>query len=312
MKLCELFERCAFDAIVPHLLRIDPEHELQLPYYREAYDILRHTPPRETDETIPVEWCDDDVAFGGERYLHIGNCEGDYWDCNLGKRLAVAGDVALPDEELAAHCLWSLTFYGYTPDDRDYFDREPRNRYELLADRLENKRIENYARQKHVRALSMEEWAEVHRREKRRNRPKRMRDHRQKRRIDELKRMGCAEHTITQILDRTDAFSREQLSYLFDTEWGSETVYRSRAYDKRQRLPYLLETVTRYAVDKNGPYSLVLAILSVDKTHPLEEEEAAVFRQIIASLPDGADICRTVGTRDGLGEEAELMLIKSR
>jgi len=312
MKLCELFERCAFDAIVPHLLRIYPEHGTQLPYYREAYDILRHTPPRETDETIPIEWCDDDVAFGGERYIHIGNCEGDYWDSNLGKRLAVAGDVALSDEELAAHCLWSLTFYGYTPDDRDYFDRKPRNRYERLADRLENRRFENYARQKHVRALPMEEWAEFQRREKRRNRPKRMRDHRQKRRIDELKRMGRAEHTITQILARTDAFSREQLSYLFDAELVSETVYRSRAYDKRQRLPYLLETVTRYAVDRHATYTLILAILCVDKTHPLEEDEFAVFRQIIASLPAGTDICWAVSEKDDLGDEAELMLIKSR
>jgi len=229
----------------------------------------------------------------------------------------VAGDVALSDEELAAHCLWSLTFYGFTPDGRGYFDREPRNFYEWLADRLENRQFENYARRKNKTiasraALTIEEWAEYHRREKRRNRPKRMRDHRQKRRIDKLKRMGCVEHTITQILARTDAFSREQLSDLFDTERGSETIYRSRAYDKRQRLPYLLETVTRYAVDKHGPYTRIIVILSVDKTHSLEEKEAAVFRQIIASLPAGVDICTAIGTKDGLGCEAELMMIKSR
>lgn len=170
MKLCELFERCAFDAIVPHLLRIYPEHETQLPYYREAYDILRHTQPRETDETIPVEWCDDDVVFGGERYLHIGNCEGDFWNSNLGKRLALAGDVSISDEEMAARCLWSLTSYGFTPDGRGYFDREPHNLYEWLADRLENRQFENYVRRKNKTiasraALTIEEWAEYHRRE---------------------------------------------------------------------------------------------------------------------------------------------------
>lgn len=277
---------------------------------------MRHTPPREIDETIPVEWCDDDAEFGGERYIHIGNCEGDYWNCNLGKQLAIDNDVMISYEELAARCLWSLTFYGFTPDDRDHFDREPRNLYEWLADRLENKRFENYARQKNKTiasraALSIEEWKVFHRREKRRNRPKRMRDHRQKRRIETLKRMGCAEHTIEQILDRTEAFNREQLSYLFDTEQVCERIYRSRAYDKQQRLPYLLETVTRYATDIHDPYTLIVAILSVDPAHSLEEE-AAVFRQIIATLPAGVDICWTVGTKDGLGEEAELMMIKSR
>ncbi len=126
MKLSELFERCPFDAIVPHLLRIYPEHETQLPYYREAYDILRHMLPRETDEMIWVGWCEDDVEFGVERYLYIGHCEGDYWDRNLGKQLAIDDDVTISDEELAAHCLWSLTYYGYTPPgDHSSFDHGP-------------------------------------------------------------------------------------------------------------------------------------------------------------------------------------------
>lgn len=316
MRLCELFERCPFDAIVPHLLRIYPEHETQLPYYREAYDILRHTPPRETDEMIWVGWCDADVEFGGERYLHIGHCEGDYWERNLGKQFAIDDDVTISDEELAAHCLWSLTYYGYTPPgDRSYSDSKPRNRYDLLAERLERKRFENYARRKDKtdgNTLSLKELDERICRKKRRNRSKRMRDHRQKYRIARLKRMGCAEHTIMRILDRTDVFSRVQLSYLFDAEHVCETVYRSHAYGKRQRLYYLLETVTRYVIDKGGPYALALVILSVDPAHPLEEEEIAVFRQIIATLPAETDICWTIGTKEGLGEEAELMMIKNR
>ncbi len=181
---------------------------------------------------------------------------------------------------------------------------------------MEHKQFENYIRRKNITEgdiiSHIKEIDEGIRREKRRNRPKRMRDHRQQRRIDELRRMGCAENTIMRILDRTDAFSRVQLSYLFDTEFVCETIYRSRAYDKRRRLPYLLETVTRYAVDEGGPYTLVLVILSVESAHPLEEEEAAVFRQIIATLPAGTDICWTVGKKEGLGEEAELMMIKSR
>ncbi len=43
MKIDELFPRCAFDATDQLGRRICPEHELQLPDYREEFDILHHS-----------------------------------------------------------------------------------------------------------------------------------------------------------------------------------------------------------------------------------------------------------------------------
>ena len=103
-----------FEQIVPHIVRVFPEQKSQIPYYKEAFDILRHMEYAENGETIPVEWVREEDE---EPYIHIDNCEGDYWESNLGKRLEIATDVQLSDAELAARCLWSLTFYQFSPDD---------------------------------------------------------------------------------------------------------------------------------------------------------------------------------------------------
>ena len=187
MKLKELLARCDFDSIVPHLLHIYPRHATQLPWYKEAYDILRHTESVDNDGTIQVAWCNDDVKYGGKPYIYISNCEGQCWEYCLGAQLDVADDVHIADAELAARCLWSLTFYGFRPDESDYFDcyRTPRNPYEEQAKRLEDAQFRNYARKRPGRfhALTDEEWKIYHHRQSRRNRPKRMRDHRQEVRI---------------------------------------------------------------------------------------------------------------------------------
>ena len=73
-----------------------------------------------------------------------------------------------------------------------------------------------------------------------------MRDHRQNLHIKQLKRMGKVEYDIDRILRRTQQFTRSELNYLFDTKLITPATYHSRTYDRSRRLPYLLETLTRY------------------------------------------------------------------
>ena len=69
MKLHELLELTPFDAIAPHIVRIFPEQTSQLPHYKEAYDVLRHTSPAQTNEQIIVRWCRIDEEYGEEPYM---------------------------------------------------------------------------------------------------------------------------------------------------------------------------------------------------------------------------------------------------
>lgn len=318
MKLKELLQKVSFDDIVPHIIAFEPEHVTQIPYYKEAYDILMHTEAAETDEQITVEWVrDEDELCGEEPYVHIGNCEGDLWTTNLGKEIVLGEGVELSAAELAGRCMWSLTFYGYRPED-DYFSREPHNRYQDAADRLSHKQLYNYVRTSNGASLKnrssylpLEEWGVYLRRIRHRNRMKRMRDHRQDIRIAELERMAKVERAIQQILSSTDSIQREQLTYLFDTRLILEHDLYSRSYDRMRRMEYLWENLAKYTAPDDRPYTRTIVVLSTSPDCPLTDTERAMFDRIVARLAEKTEVLPAIGTKDGLGEEAETFIVKS-
>lgn len=321
MKLKELLQKVSFDDIVPYILACAPEHTTQIPYYKEAYDILLHTEAAETDERITVEWVRDDEELCGEApYIHIGHCEGDYWTTNLGKELVLGNDVELSDEELAGRCMWSLTFYGFRPEEFSYWgEPKPQNRYAEQAEKLSNKQFDNYARTKNgvssgdrtPYALTEEEWDVFEKRRRHRNRMKRMRDHRQEKRIKTLERKANVEQAILRILSMTDAVSREQLTDLFDTQQIQEQNLQSRAYDRNCRMTYLWESLTKYAVPDGHPCTKMILVLSTAPDVPLTDEERLFFDRIVALYAGEAEVLAAVGTQTDLGEEAALFILKS-
>ena len=206
MKLHELLERTPFDAIASHIVRIFPEQTSQLPHYKEAYDILRHTLPAQTNEQIFVRWCRVDEKYGENPYISVDNCEGDFWKSNLGKEVVVAEDVKLSNEELMAHIMWSITFYGFALHEcsRGGYEGKYRqlNRYEMKVIDLQIREFRNYARRKPDDAqctAAIEEWREIEKRQAHRNRPKRMRDHRQQQLIKKYERMSKIQRLIDTI-----------------------------------------------------------------------------------------------------------------
>ena len=324
MLLGDLIQSVTFEQIVPHILREYPEHKSQIPYYKEAFDILRHMEYAENGATIPVEWVREEDE---EPYIHIGNCEGDYWESNLGKRLEIAGDVHLSDAELAARCMWSLTFYGYSPDDNSYFDREPHNFYEEQAERLNNRNILNYARIRKSEfrkqfgdrrlAFDLETWKIIEGRERRRNRAKRMRDARQERRIRHWEFFGNVENEIRGILARTRDMARADLEPLFEMRSVSQETYHSRAYDRAKRISWLLETLTRYGGAEEtdpGEHTLLVIVLSADPAAPFdarEREEASGLIAYLTHRSPSDKVLWALGAKEGLGDEAELLILKA-
>jgi len=122
MTLKELFERCNFNEIAPFIVKIYPEHKHMLPDYKMAFDILRNmTPEINSDHNIKdieISLCRDEQDES-EPYISVYSCEGDYWQSSLAKEIVVSDDLHLSDNEIAAHLLWSITFYGFSPDERD-------------------------------------------------------------------------------------------------------------------------------------------------------------------------------------------------
>jgi len=326
MKFKELLQKVSFDDIVPqlvHLFRNMGYEENDLIQFiqgcKEAYDILQHMQAEETDKQVRFYWDREEEAYYGEKprvemYLYEDDFESDYWPINLGKEIVLDEGVELSDVEIAARCLFHITFYGFSPEETKKIGPEPLNSYEERALALWKKQDVNYTRIKRKAndlVYRPEEWKIKEMRMSHRNRMKRMRDHRQDRRIEQLERMGQAERAIERMLSTTRELSREQLSYLFNVRQIEKEVLHSRAYDRTRRMDYLWETLTKYMPRDSRPYTRITVVLSTAPDCPLTITEQQMFEHIITRFAEKTEVLYSDGTKDDLGEEAELFIIKS-
>ncbi len=323
MKFKELLQKVSFDDIVPHISRLDMNLGFRdkqfIPYYKETYDILQHMQAEETDKQIRFYMDYDNAEHYGEEPrvemdLYEDDFESDYWPTNLGKEIVLGEDVELSDEEIAALCLFHITIYGFSPEETKKREPEPLNSYEEQALALREKQWVNYTRIKREEndlVYRPEVWKMKDMRMSHRNRMKRMRDHRQDMRIEQLKRMGQAEQTIERILSTTRTLSREQLAYLFNTQLIQRDVFQSRTYDHTRRMDYLWEILTKYIAPDDKPYTHTIIVLSTAPDYPLTATEQQMFERIIARFAEKTEVLSALGVNAGLEEEAELFIIKS-
>lgn len=326
MKFKELLQKVSFVDIVPQLVRLfrDMGYEENefihfIPGCKEAYDILQHMQAEETDKQVRFYLDREEAAYYGEKphvemYLYEDDFESAYWPINLGKEIVLDEGVELSDVEIAARCMFHITFYGFSPEEIKQVGPEPLNSYEERALELWEKQDANYTRIKRKAkdlVYRPEVWKMKEMRMSRRNRMKRMRDHRQDMRIEQLERMGQAERAIERMLSTTRALSREQLAYLFNAQLIQQDVSHSRAYDRTRRMDYLWEILTKYILHDNRPYTQTVVVLSTAPDCPLTVTEQQMFERIIARFAEKTEVLSAVGVKAGLEDEVELFIIKS-
>jgi hypothetical protein len=119
MTLQELLKSVEFKDIAPVIVKAYPDHEYMLCKYKMAFDILRNMKPilnpNNLDKEIKISLHRDEY----EQYISVYDCEGDLWESSLAKEIIVSKELQLENQEIAAHCLWSITYFGYNPKDRD-------------------------------------------------------------------------------------------------------------------------------------------------------------------------------------------------
>lgn len=141
MKFKELIDKYTWDDVWAALIRLYPDQEKSLDGYRYVFATLRTLQPAESQMRI----CLADVPErDGESYTDVSGRNGSlrkdnnpeiYKDDEIGNQEEVWGldfvDWAewlsmtidpgtlarYPEAEILAHCLWEMTFYGYTPED---------------------------------------------------------------------------------------------------------------------------------------------------------------------------------------------------
>ena len=139
MTFKELLNSVQFEDVAPHIVRMYPDMENSIGWYKIHFDMLRlmnHVYHEDangrssesnpslledgrvvTDEDkVDDKVCNitmKDWEDGSGLHLNAYPMEGDLWEHSLTKELIIAPEVKASNEELAACCLWHTSFYGF-------------------------------------------------------------------------------------------------------------------------------------------------------------------------------------------------------
>lgn len=136
LTLRELIMKSNFQAIMKYIIAFDKKMTNQGNHFYRACECIRDMKVKYNPEFILAKY-----EFGGPFVFIL---EGKAWHEWINSPVRRAKNLHCTDTQLAAQCLWHLTFYGFTPKEqkenaRKYMeevDRQERNDEASLADDL--------------------------------------------------------------------------------------------------------------------------------------------------------------------------------
>lgn len=316
MKLKELFDKYTFDEILPYLRKIEPENEDSMYQFREAFHLLRHMEPSKEDcGKVRIKWSEDEDET--ERYISVHPLEGQRWDVGLAKEVVVADELKLDEKEIAARCLWSITFWGFEdepdPEERNPFEYPPEqmNKYDVALYKIQLSQWKRTTPRRYRNfsiPLCVDTFYADRRRKRNKNRIKRMRNHRVECRKKYLEMHSQREEFIMKLV-RCGAFEREDVDYLHQVESGMYYPYDSRTWDVSKRVDYILESINKYQNVDFSQYDDAIICLRASSEHPVTDAEK---EKLIAGLPESLKalpIRIGLGVKETLKQEMEMQLL---
>lgn len=122
--------------MMENIIDFDPKMANQAPCYLRSCEYIRDLKVKYDERFI--------LAKNQDGKPFIMDLEGVDWKTWLGSPVMRSKDLHCTDTELAAQCLWHLTYYGYTPEeqranferDNEELERERRNDELCLCDDL--------------------------------------------------------------------------------------------------------------------------------------------------------------------------------
>lgn len=317
MKLKELFAQVSFEALLPRLRAVADDHADILYRYREAYDRLAAMQPNSDYQgEAQVAWNGED---GGEdQWIGVFHLDDDEWKNELAKEIVVADNVHLTLEEVAAKCLWEITFHGFSPRQieqnfRHMCDEEPpANGYEAALERLREsiwrhqtpRRLKCKRGGRHYTLYDKKHFHKLFFGGKM-NRSKRKRRYRQERRRDFLKEAGRRQRIIDELTAPGSSLSSGSLDFLHGV--GRCERYRYYGVDAMRPLDYIRESMGRYQEIDRTQFDQAVIVLQQPVSAPLPAEEVERFesdmrrhwgyadmRFGIQFVPDADEVCVVV------------------
>ena len=323
MTLKELLTQVGFDELLPDLEKHEPEHLDNLYDFREAYDILRNMKPANNFEgKIFVEW------HGGEwedeeKWIGVSPMHDCTWEEDLAKEIVVADDVHISQTELAMHCLWEITYWGFSPDEREetwqrkFGPKVLTNKYEVALDKLEES-IWRHQTPRRLRSKGKDGWRYVkwtNARDffnNRMNRSKRKREYRQDKRKEYLRKMAARENLVRKLSAEGSSFKRSDVDFLLHIEYGRQYDYLSITSGTDGRLDYILESITKYQYLTLEKYNNAIVFIIVPTCYPLTKPELNRFNEAIRLHLGYDDILFGTSTYESSRQDVKVTLLLNR
>ena len=322
MTLKELLDRCDFEDVAQALVKWYPSIDGPLVPFKEAFDIMRNLEPDSTDrgELKLVGRYDENSQFCGviiTRWFETLE-----WKYELASEIVVEDGLTLTDAEIAAHCLWELTYLGFdqsTPEkwekaafsilgSSENDEKEIENPYTEAAEKLK-KELGFYDEDKENIDEDDERWIEV----------------------KKLERMAKVEDTISIMTSISNSFKREELDYLFKTKLVTYSKHLTYAYrfnnltdlqanndttdyssnNHCKRIDYLIDLLSKDMPDHSCSTHFLL-IFRTSSAYPLVQSEIDTLQDFFGKyLPASANVRYGYGIDESLDKEVSLYLLGS-
>lgn len=272
MKLKELFDYIGFDSMVPFLASYNTERS-QIGYYKMAFDELLQIKARPNGSVVGIHM---KHGLSGD-YISVTDLEGSNWERCLGATLDIDDAVTASDAEIAARCLWGLTFYGYTQTKTGEINSYPKNIYSEKADAIWDK---HFAKTAHLKTKM--------------NRIKRMRYCRQMRMFRYYRQKSRRYEFLDVMAEMAGKENRESIMRMLEPRCFSGDEFYSWATTPDGHAAYLVELVGKYMRSEyEGKDRFIIVLSAPEDIIGKMEEQRHIFSDMFDSLtPDSsAKIC---------------------
>ena len=292
MILKELLTQVSFDELLPSLKKHEPDRLDDIYSFREAYDILQGMEPdKDFKGEARVEWSGGEYE-GEQKWIGVHHLDDHAWKKELAKEIIVADDVHLSLAELAMHCLWEITYWGFSPAEisegwqKRLGRKQPVNPYEVALDKLEESiwrhqtprrlRCKGPNGERCTRVEFPLKWGD-----NRKNRSKRKREYRQDKREEYLRKMAARENLVRMLSAEGSSFQRNDVEFLLGIKYGTRYDYRSVTQDIDSRLTYILKSMTQYQQLDLTRYDSAIVFIRYPSHNPLDGIELKAFRKSV-------------------------------
>lgn len=243
MTLKELFRSVKFDSILPIILAYDPDIKGCEASLKQAFDSIRiiETSDNIPNEIIRVEYFNSIDSSEGYR---VSNCSNASYKVSAERTVQTALNLNLTSEELAAYCLWELTYWGFSDGEIiEEFRVDALGRWGTPSNRFE----EEYA-------LKSKRWFppvslsdSINSFCSSKNRSKKKRDYRREKRLKQLYRYAKIEELCRYInSNEIIGITNEDLWDLKNVDGFTVTTDRSYAETDYLAEEYMCELYEKY------------------------------------------------------------------